>query len=420
MVELYGKLTYIVSVRALIKRQTGAGEKIVSENLAITHIRLRKNEERRILAGHPWIFSNEIETDFKPIPPGSLVEVYSHQNRFLGTGYINPQSLIAVRLLTRMREEINKDFFRIRIEKAIETRKWLYPDRSSYRICHSESDFLPGLIVDKYESTLVLQFLTAGMERFKSDITEILWKHFNPEAMVYRNDASYRVLEGLFPEKAVIRGELPKDLHLNINGLIYEINVLEGQKTGFFLDQVENREALKTYVKDKTVLDAFCYNGAWGINALSFGAKHVTFVDSSGPALQLAQKNAALNGFHSKYDSCRKDVFDFLKTCRPYDVIIIDPPAFVKSRAKLKEAISGYIDLNRKAMEKVNLGGCLVSCSCSHHISTGLFEDIILKAGQLAKKIPRLLERRSQAKDHPVLLSVPETEYLKCFFLEML
>lgn len=385
-------------------------------------IRLKKRSEERVRVGHPWIFSNEIEGDFRAIPSGALVEVGSADNRFLGIGYVNPHSLITVRILTREREEIGRSFFKKRIEAAHKRRVLLYPDRTSYRLCYSEGDFLPGLIVDKYEEFLIVQTLTAGMEGFKEVITDLLGERFNPKGIISRDDTRYRTMEGLPLDKGkVIRGETPSDYAFRIYGLVFHADLLGGQKTGFYLDQADNRMALKGLVKGRKVLDAFSYSGAWGIAARHFGAGEATFVDASGQALELAQKNVELNDLSTGCAYYKGDVFNFLRETKElFDVIILDPPAFVKSKAKIKEAMAGYIDLNRKAMEKIVPGGILVTCSCSYHISITLFEDLILKAARLAKRTVRLLERRTQAKDHPILLAVPETEYLKCLFLEIL
>ncbi len=388
----------------------------------IPTVRLKKGHERRILAGHLWVFSNEIASDFKTIPPGSLVSVGSGRDRFLGIGYANPHSLIAIRLLTREKEPIDEAFFRRRIKNAHDRRLRLYPDRSAYRLCHSEGDFLPGLIVDKYGDFLAVQILTAGMEHFGDLIVDLLWEAFRPKGIILRNDTRYRGLEGLSTEKAaVVRGDVPCEISVEICGLTYGISLLEGQKTGFYLDQVENRLALAGLTQDKTILDAFCYGGAWGLSALSFGGREATFVDSSGPALSMAKEAAAANNLASRCHYCESDVFDYLKnSSESFDIVVLDPPAFVKTKTKIKEAVAGYTDLNRRAMERTTPGGILVTCSCSHHVPFDLFQEIIQQAGRMAGRTLRLLERRSQARDHPVLLSVPETEYLKCFFLEVL
>lgn len=384
-------------------------------------VRLIKGKEKRVATGHPWIFSNEIADSFKAALPGSLVRVESSSGRFIGIGYTNPHSLITIRILAREEEEINTAFFQKRIEAAHERRIRLYPGRSTYRLCHSEGDFLPGLIIDNYNNFLVIQVLTAGMETFKDLIIDLLCRHFKPKGIILRNDTHFRALEGLPLEKGIARGEVPERIVIELYGLKFSVNLLEGQKTGFYLDQTENRLAITNLVKGKKVLDAFCYTGAWGLTALHFGAREVTFVDSSPQALDIARESAELNKLAARCQYHRDDVFDFLKnTSESYEVIILDPPAFAKSRARIKEATAGYIDINRKAMEKIAPGGILVTCSCSHHISTDLFRQILLKASRLANRTVRLLERRMQAKDHPVLLSVPETEYLKCFFLEIM
>jgi 23S rRNA (cytosine1962-C5)-methyltransferase len=340
---------------------------------------------------------------------------------FLGIGYINPQSLISIRLLTREKEEINREFFQRRINDAFTLRKKLLGERDAFRLIYSEGDYLPGLIVDKYANCLVLQFLTAGMEEFKAIIIEILDEMLKPEIMVLRNESRIRTLEGLPLYKEVIKGDLQTLPVIQENGLLFEIDPYEGQKTGFFLDQRANRTSLKKYVRGGKGLDLFCYLGAWSMHLASTGAE-ITGVDASERAVMQAQKIAEMNGFRDRVVFLKDDVFSFLEkelesTEKKYDFIVLDPPAFVKSSGKIKEAVKAYRELNEMSMKLIKPGGILATSSCSYHLSREMFTDMLHTAGRNAERSLRLIEMRSQGPDHPVLLSMPETEYLKCAFL---
>lgn len=376
----------------------------------------------RILAGHLWIFSNELSTSPKDFEPGVIVEVYDNRDTFLGIGYINPHSLISIRLLTREREKINADFFRKRINSALDYRRRFLSDMNSYRAVYSEGDFLPGLVVDKYADCLVVQFLTLGMEKMKDAIIEILDETFAPSVIVLRNDSQSRRLEGLPLEKKIVKGSLASLPLIKEGGVVIEVDPMSGQKTGFFLDQRENRLRLSSYITKGKGLDLFCYSGAWALQLAKNGA-FVTCVDDSESAISLARKNFQLNNLLSNSDFIKDDVFEFLKrevsSGNEYDFIVLDPPAFVKSRAKIKEALRGYREINAMAMRLVKRGGILATSSCSYHIERTVFLDILRDAARDSGRTVRLLEYRSQGSDHPILLSVPETEYLKCAFLEL-
>jgi len=376
---------------------------------------------KRLLGGHLWIFSNEIYENLKDYAVGTLVEVFDMHELFLGIGYINPQSLISIRLLTREKEEINRGFFQRRINDAFNLRKRLLGERDAFRLIYSEGDYLPGLIVDKYANSLVLQFLTAGMEEFKSIIIGVLDDILKPEIMVLRNVSRVRTLEGLPLYKDVIKGNLQTLPVIQENGLLFEIDPYEGQKTGFFLDQQENRTILKKYARGGKGLDLFCYLGAWSMHLASAGAE-VIGVDASERAVTQARKIAEMNGLTERAFFLKEDVFSFLEkelasTEKKYDFIVLDPPAFVKSSAKIKEAVKAYRELNEMSMRLIKPGGLLATSSCSYHLSKELFSDMLHSAGRNAKRSLRLIGMRSQGPDHPVLLSMPETEYLKCAFL---
>ena len=384
-------------------------------------LRLKKNEDRRIRAGHSWIFSNEIHDSLQGLEPGHLVRLVSWGGRFLGIGHLSPNSLIAVRLLSRRHVEIDDLFYRQRLVAAGERRQWLYPGSVTYRLAFGEADLLPGLIVDRYDRHLVVQTLTQGMARIEELIVELLREIFKPAAIVLRNDSPARSLEGLPLERRVVYGELSEAPVIELHGLRFQVAPLEGQKTGFYLDQRENRSLLEGLVQGSRVLDAYCYEGAWGLYAARFGAREVVGVDVSGTALERARLNADMNGLGAQCRFVEANAFDFLTTSQArFDAVVLDPPAFIKAKAKIEEGERGYLELNRLAMRLISPGGLLVTCSCSHHLTRERFQIILGHAARLAKRRLRLLEVRGQSRDHPVLVSMPETSYLKCFVLEVL
>lgn len=379
----------------------------------------------RILAGHLWVFSNELTVSPKRFKPGSLVELRDKQENFLGIGYINPASLISVRILTREKEEINEGFFRKRITAALSSRKRLVDPaiRSAFRAFYSESDLVPGLIVDKYADAVSVQLLTLGIEGFRDTILKAVDELLSPSVIVLRNDSSSRTLEGLPLGKEIVKGSLDRLPVIKEGGISLEVDPLAGQKTGFFLDQSENRLAFASLTGKGTALDLFSYTGAWGLQMAKRGAD-VTFVDSSEAALKRSVSNAEMNGFSERCKTVRADVFDFLKAEAgkgpSYDYIALDPPAFVKSKANIKEGARAYREINALAMRLLKKGGLLATSSCSHHIKREEFLEILRSSSRDAGKVVRVIESRSQAKDHPVYLPMPETEYLKCVILEVL
>ncbi len=383
-------------------------------------VKLKQKEARRILRGHPWVFSNELEGSPSGFSAGEIVDVLDSSGRFVGRGYINPHSLIAVRLLTRKQEEIDRGFIRKRIADARALRTMLNFGES-YRAFYSEGDGLPGLIVDKYSSTLVIQSLTAGIDCLLDDIIHELQEEYGPEVIVLRNDSHSRVLEGLQQEKRVVQGNLSGPVLFEEEGISYTADVLEGQKTGFFFDQRENRLALKDYVSGRRTLDCFCYVGAWALSAARFGASEVIGLDSSERAISLAQENAARNNLAAQFREA--EVFEelrvFDKKRERFGCVILDPPAFVKSRAKVREGLKGYKEINSRAMRLLDPGGVLVTCSCSHHIDEELFREMLIDAAHSAGRQARIMEMRAQARDHPALLAARETHYLKCVILSI-
>ncbi len=375
----------------------------------------------RILAGHLWVYRQEIDSSLKDFKPGELVELRDRKDQFLGIGYVNPDSRISVRILSRKKEKINYGFFEKRITDAISYRKRVLPDIDSCRLIYSESDLLSGLIVDRYEDWLVIQSLTAGIDRFLKDIIEIIDKLINPSTIFLKNDSYQRTLEGVEQKTEFIKGGPERLPVIKEGGLNLKVDPLHGQKTGFFLDQRENRLCLANIIKGGRGLDLFCYTGAWGLHLAMNGAE-VLLIDDSERALELARENAALNNISERCSFLRADVFDYLSTTKEkeLDFIILDPPAFVKSRSKIEEAVRGYTFINNASMKLLKKGGILATSSCSAHISRELFLDILRRAARGAGRALRLIEFRSQAKDHPVLLQVPETEYLKCAILQVL
>lgn len=372
---------------------------------------------KRLLAGHLWVFSNEIAESLKHYLPGSLVEFFDAKDAFLGVGYINPHSLIAARVLSRDKAEIGEDFLRARIKDAIVLRERLIGDISACRLIFSESDFLPGLVVDKYGDCIVIQILTFGMESLKDIVIRVLDDLLNPRVIVLRNDSRVRELEGLPLFKEVIKGSLEQACAIREGGLMFEVDPLEGQKTGYFLDQRDNRSALAGFVKGGRGLDLFSYTGAWGLRLAKNGAS-VTLVDDSERALEGARRNAELNGVAAEFE--KANVFEYLKIApekESYDFVILDPPALVKSASKLKEAEKAYRKLNSLAIGLLKPGGILATSSCSHHMGREMFLNMLVSAGRDSGRRLRLIYQGFQAPDHPVLIAMPETEYLKCVFL---
>ena len=372
----------------------------------------------RLLSGHLWVFNNEIKAVNGDYSNGDIVSVADGKKRFIGKGYINDNSKIIIRLLSFKDEEINKGFFRRRVEDAVNCRLSLGWQRyGSFRVVFSEGDILPGLIVDKYENVISIQILTLGMERWKGDIVDILKEVFNPAAIVERSDVDVRKKEGLQPGKGFLFGEEKSKVIISLDGLKFEVDLLEGHKTGFYLDQQENRKIIEPYVKGGKALDCFAYTGAFAMYAAKYGAMKVVALEDSGKAFEMLQKNIRLNGLEGVIKAERGDAFDWLraqhKKGERFDCVMLDPPAFAKERAAMAGAWQGYKDINLLGLKLLNDNGYLITSSCSQNISPMTFLNILNDAAQNSGCMPRLIENRSQAKDHPVLLSMPETHYLK-------
>jgi 23S rRNA (cytosine1962-C5)-methyltransferase len=383
-------------------------------------LRLKRNEDRRLNAGHLWIFSNEVDTQQTPLAkfePGGLVRVLAHNDRALGLAYVNPKSLISARMLETWQVP-DAGWLTKRIRTAMSLRERLY-SKPYYRLVYGESDGLPGLVVDRYGAACVVQIGTAGMERLKSQIVEALERVLGCESILFKNDGTLREMEGLTNYVETAKGRFDEYGSVIEDGLEFQAPLAEGQKTGWFFDQAANRRALEKYVrKGARVLDVFSYVGAWGVRAARSGAREVLCVDSSAAALELAAKNAERNGV--KLGTVKGDAFDVLedlaKKGSRFDVVIIDPPAFAKRKKDHPKALAAYKRLNQLALRVTAEDGILVSCSCSHHVSAEELQDALAKAARAADKQLQILEMGGQAPDHPVHPAIPETRYLKAYF----
>ncbi|MBN1397033.1 MAG: class I SAM-dependent rRNA methyltransferase [Bacteroidetes bacterium] len=380
---------------------------------------LKKNEEHRIISGHQWVFSNEIASIRGNPSAGDVAELLRSDGKFLGLGFFHPHSLISLRFLTSEQEEISAGFFERRFQQALDLRRKLYPGSETFRLVHGESDFLPGLIVDKYNEFLSLQTFCAGMEKHISLICDVLESLFHPKAIVARNDAAIRTLEDLPIEKKVLRGNAGVTI-IEDDCVKFEVDVLNGQKTGFFLDQRENRKSIRRYAKGASVLDCYCNEGGFALHAAAAKAGSVRGIDISEAAVFKAQVNARLNILDADFKV--QDVLEALKLLdddrKRFDIIILDPPSFTKSKKNIPAALKGYKDINAAAMRLIVPGGYLVSASCSHHITEDGFLSAIEQAAVKSKRRIQLLELTGAAPDHPVIPAMPETKYLKsCIFL---
>jgi len=383
---------------------------------------LRRNQDRRVRAGHPWIFSNEVaEVEGAP-NDGDVVDVVDSRGAFLGRAYYNRRSLICARILTRGRDEIDLDLFVRRLERALEFRRAVAPDVEALRLVHGEADQLPGLVVDRNRDYLSVQLLTLGMEARSDLVRQAIERVLAPRGVVRVADSPMRKLEGLPLERGIWWGEVPDRVELSENGFQIEADLLQGQKTGLFLDQRENRKLAEARAADRRVLDLFSYQGEWALHAVRGGAREVLAVDSSAPALAAARRNAERNAMTERIGFLQDDAFDAARRLERqgerFGLVIVDPPALVKSRDHLAAGARAYRELNRAAMTMVEEGGFLVTCSCSHHLEDALFEQVLREAARAAHRPFRLLEWRGEAPDHPRLLAVPETHYLKCAVLQ--
>lgn len=383
-------------------------------------VRVNRKAADRVFSGHPWIFSSDI-LDRGAAQSGDAVRVVDHKGKLLGTAHYSSTSQITLRLLSRHAEIINENFLRSAIEAAYQFRRRIVSDSNAYRLVHAEGDLLPGLIVDRYGDWLAVQLLDQGMDRLATEITHVLQELFHPEGIVARNDVPTRAKEDLDEEIRVLAGEVPPHVPVNINGLKLRADLLGGQKTGVFLDQRENYLAVRRFAKGQA-LDCFTGSGGFALH-LASACDSVQAVDSASSALTVGKANAAENKL-TNIEFREANVLEYLPglfgSRQRFDTIIIDPPAFTKSRSAVEGAARGYKEINLRALRLLNKGGVLVSCSCSHHMSEAHLLEIIAAAALDTGKQLRVLERRTQPQDHPILLTVPETHYLKCLILEVL
>jgi 23S rRNA (cytosine1962-C5)-methyltransferase len=390
---------------------------------------LKPGEADRIVAGHPWIYSGEILRVTQQIADGELVQVKDHRQRLLGVGFFNSKSKIHVRILAPERVDMNEKFFEERIRAALAVRRKHLPDATSFRVVNAESDFLSGLIVDKYEDVLVLQISSLGMDKRKSQIVAALQKIFSPRAILERSDVGSRKFEGLTESGGILAGELSGPVSVNLNGLKFETDLVGGHKTGMYLDQQMNYQAVSQFAKGAQVLDCFSFLGGFGLHAARAGAAHVHFLDQSADAIESSKRNAAANGLAEKCSFDTINVFDWLKTAtavKPherviprFDLIILDPPSFTRNRASVPDALRGYKEIHLRALKLLKVGGTLATFCCSHHVSAELFQDSLLSAAFDTRHILRRVAACAQSPDHPIIPMIPETEYLKGFAFEV-
>lgn len=393
----------------------------------MTQVRVNRKAADRVASGHPWIFASDI-TDRDGAQPGEAVTVVDPRGRPLGTAHHSSASQIALRMLSPRVEEIGRDFYLARLRAAEDHRRFVgqasWPvtlETNTYRVVHAEADLLPALIVDRYADYLVIQTLNQAMDAARAGIVSCLEEIFNPRGILARNDVAVRAKEQLPLESAVLAGEIPECVSIRMNGLTLRADLLRGQKTGIFLDQRENYLAATRYARGGRALDCFTATGGFALH-LAPHCQSVDAVDSSATALATAAANAKTNGIENIVFR-EADVFDLLTghvaARRTFSMVVLDPPAFAKSRRNIAAAITGYKEINLRALRLLGSGGILVTCSCSHHVSEAMLLELVAQAALDAGRTLRVLERRTQAQDHPILLTVPETHYLKCLILEV-
>jgi 23S rRNA (cytosine1962-C5)-methyltransferase len=395
--------------------------------MELTQIRLRKNEDRRLRGGHLWVYSNEVDTSATPLSmfsAGQCVSIVNQQGRTIGNGYVNPNSLICARLMSPQGvHPFEQDFLRERIRQALTLREHCYT-HPCYRLVFGESDGLPGLVVDRYGDVLVVQLNTAGMDAAREPVLEALRAELSPGCILLRNDSPIRLSEGLPQGVETAFGELPASVDIIENSARFRVAMSGGQKTGWYFDHRENRQRLSRWVRDARVLDVFSYQGGWGIQTALAGASSVTCVDASEQALACVMENAALNGVADRVTTEAGDAFKVLKQLAQagerFDVVILDPPAFVKRRKDMATGLEAYQRLNGLALSLVGSGGLLVSASCSSHVDAASFLNAIRQAGVKSHRRLQVVEQGHQGPDHPVHPAISETDYLKCYWLRVL
>ncbi len=382
---------------------------------------LKKNEERRLRNGHLWVYSNEVDTTRSPLTdlaPGQQVSLIANDGKAIGNGYVNPHSLICARLVSRSPNYVlDRSLLVHRLKVALSLRERLF-DKPFYRLVYGESDSLPGLVVDRFGDVLVVQLNTAGMEAVKDEVVEALDKVLKPRAVLWRNDSSAREQEGLESYVEPALGEVPESVEIEENATRFEVPLLSGQKTGWFYDHRMNRQRVQQLARGMRVLDVFSYIGGWGIEAASAGADRVVCVDSSARALDQVERNATLNGVAERVESIQGDAFEALKALRAereqFDMVIVDPPAFIKRKKDVKKGVEAYRRLNQAAMQLLGKDGLLVSASCSYHLQRDTLRDLLQQSSRHLDRTLQILEQGHQGPDHPVHPAIPETDYIKC------
>ncbi|HHX29246.1 MAG TPA: class I SAM-dependent rRNA methyltransferase [Firmicutes bacterium] len=387
-------------------------------------VNLLPKVKHRVFYGHPWVFASEIGSVEGSFSPGDVVEVRDPRGRFVCLGYLNPESTITVRVLSREDREIDEGFFRERVRQAVEYRHSLfgvkYPfgqDSGGYRLVYSEGDFLPGLVVDVFAGYVSFQTLTLGIDRWKETLVDAIHEFVSPKGVYERNDAPVRRLEGLNLRAGYLGAPFDPLIEMDENGVTVMVDIQRGQKTGYFLDQSENRLVARKFLSGRSVLDAFSYSGGFGLSALVGGASGVLFMDVSEAALDLCRAAAGRNRFDVEMSFRAANVFDalreFERSGRKFGAVLLDPPAFARSRKMVESALAGYKEVNLRAMKVIEDGGILCTSSCSQHVTAQEFDNMLDEAASDARVVLRVIERRGQRADHPILAGVPETEYLK-------
>ena len=395
----------------------------------IATVILRPGEADRVVAGHPWIYQGNVLRLTQQPHDGDIVQVKDHRARFLGMGFFNSRSRIVVRVLSPERLQVNQAFFEERFRAALELRRRLLPEATSFRVVNAEGDQLSGLVVDKYEDVLVVQTPGLGMDRRKEIIVAALQSVFHPRAILERNDTAFRKFEGLPDANGTLAGNHSGPLKIEINHLKFQVDLAIGHKTGFYLDQQANYERVARFAQGGQVLDCFCFQGGFGMHAARAGAAHVHLLDQSDEAMAAAKANAEANAVSSRCSFETVNVFDWLKAntiqapheklIPRFDLIVLDPPSFTRTRESLTNALRGYKEIHLRALKLLKPGGVLATFCCSHHVDAVTFENVILAAAFDARKLLRRIERYSQSLDHPVIPAIPETEYLKGYAYEL-
>jgi 23S rRNA (cytosine1962-C5)-methyltransferase len=389
---------------------------------------LKPGAADRVVAGHPWIYAGSLLRLTTPAADGELVQIKDHRQRFLGVGLFNSKSKIQVRVLDPGRVVPDASFFTARIRAALAVRQKHLPGATSFRVVNAESDFLSGLIIDKYAGVLVLQISSLGMEQRKPMILQALQTIFSPRAIIERSDAAFRKFEGLPETNGILSGTLEGPERIEINGLKFDVDILGGHKTGLYLDQQRNYQLVAGLANSGQVLDCFSFLGGFGLHCARAGAAHVHGLEQSAEACAAATRHAALNGLAGQCSVETANVFDWLKArtavaphekvVPAFDAIILDPPSFTRTRAAVPDALRGYKEIHLRALKLLKPGGTLATFCCSHHVGAALFESVILEAAFDARRVLRRVASFTQSPDHPILPAVPETEYLKGYAFE--